>query len=162
MLLAAVHGATRGRGRSGDAVADHGIAHEARHVQRLRDRGLSVVEIAQPGPGRDPAALHRAQAQTLDKNRTNVSQTNSVYQTQIDTLAAAEANIDELDASLAALRQQIAATPKLDDVYEIVDDAAKKADVRVENVTAADPTAWTARTWSRPLPVNEPVPNRSW
>ncbi len=46
-------------------VADHGIAHEARHVQRLRDRGLSVVEIAQPGPGRDPGALHRAQAETV-------------------------------------------------------------------------------------------------
>ncbi len=46
-------------------VADHGIAHESRHVQRLRDRGLSVVEIAQPGSGRDPAALHRAQEQTL-------------------------------------------------------------------------------------------------
>ncbi|SSC25286.1 RecB family nuclease, TM0106, partial [Klenkia terrae] len=46
-------------------VADHGIAHEARHVQRLRDRGLSVVVIAQPGSGRDPAALHRAQAETL-------------------------------------------------------------------------------------------------
>lgn len=87
-----------------------------------------------------------AQAQTLDKNRTNVSQTNSVYQTQIDTLAAAEANIDELDASLAALRQQIAATPKLDDVYEIVDTAAKKADVRVESVTADAESPWVART----------------
>lgn len=87
-----------------------------------------------------------AQAQTLDKNTSTVAQTNAVYQTQIDALSAAEAKSDELDANLAALRQQIAATPKLDDVYEIVDDAAKKADVRVENVTAADPTAWTART----------------
>ncbi|SDP14756.1 uncharacterized protein SAMN05660199_03280 [Klenkia soli] len=46
-------------------VAEHGIAHEARHVQRLRDRGLSVVEIAQPGSGRDAAGLHRAQADTV-------------------------------------------------------------------------------------------------
>ena len=28
-----------------ELVAGHGMAHEARHVQRLRDRGLSVVEI---------------------------------------------------------------------------------------------------------------------
>ncbi|SCX56710.1 uncharacterized protein SAMN03159343_3485 [Klenkia marina] len=46
-------------------LADHGIAHEARHVQRLRDRGLTVFEVAQPGPGRDAAALHRAQAETV-------------------------------------------------------------------------------------------------
>ncbi|MEI4274186.1 TM0106 family RecB-like putative nuclease [Klenkia sp. LSe6-5] len=46
-------------------LAEHGIAHEARHVQRLRDRGLTVVEVAQPGPGRDPADLHRAQADTV-------------------------------------------------------------------------------------------------
>ncbi|ROR65539.1 hypothetical protein [Agrococcus jenensis] len=38
VLLAAVHGATRGRGRSGDAVADHGIAvdkHAVRDLYRL-------------------------------------------------------------------------------------------------------------------------------
>jgi predicted RecB family nuclease len=45
-------------------VAEHGIAHEARHVQRLRDRGLSVVEIAGPA-GKDAAGLLRAQAETL-------------------------------------------------------------------------------------------------
>ncbi|MPQ96631.1 TM0106 family RecB-like putative nuclease [Modestobacter sp. I12A-02628] len=45
-------------------VAEHGIAHEARHVQRLRDAGLSVVEIDAP-TGKDAAALLRAQAETL-------------------------------------------------------------------------------------------------
>jgi uncharacterized protein len=45
-------------------VAQHGIDHEARHVQRLRDRGLSVVEIA-AAPGKDAAGLRRAQAETL-------------------------------------------------------------------------------------------------
>jgi len=50
-------------------VAEHGIAHEARHVQRLRERGLVVVEVEQPGPGRDPAALHRAQEQTVEAMR---------------------------------------------------------------------------------------------
>ena len=45
-------------------VAEHGIAHEARHVQRLRDRGLSVVEIVPP-TGKDAGELYRAQADTL-------------------------------------------------------------------------------------------------
>jgi len=59
-----------GRGRPSavdpmtELVAGHGIAHEARHVQRLRDRGLEVVEIAAP-PGKDAAGLRRAQADTL-------------------------------------------------------------------------------------------------
>ena len=39
-----------------ELVAGHGIAHEARHVQRLRDRGLSVVEITAP-TGKDAAEL---------------------------------------------------------------------------------------------------------
>ena len=47
-----------------ELVAQHGIDHEARHVQRLRDRGLSVVEIAQP-TGKDAGQLYRAQADTL-------------------------------------------------------------------------------------------------
>jgi predicted RecB family nuclease len=47
-----------------DLVARHGIDHEARHVQRLRDRGLSVVAIDAP-TGKDAAALFRAQADTL-------------------------------------------------------------------------------------------------
>ncbi|MGY1843753.1 TM0106 family RecB-like putative nuclease [Modestobacter sp. SYSU DS0875] len=47
-----------------ELVAAHGIEHEARHLQRLRDRGLSVAEIAAP-TGKDPAALRRAQAETL-------------------------------------------------------------------------------------------------
>jgi predicted RecB family nuclease len=45
-------------------VADHGLAHEARHVQRLRDRGLSVVQIA-ASVGKDAVALRQAQADTL-------------------------------------------------------------------------------------------------
>lgn len=86
-----------------------------------------------------------SQAQTLDSNTATVAQTNSVYQAQVDSLTAAEKESDQLDASLADLRLQIAAMPKLDDVYEIVDDAAKKSDVRVENITADEVAAFTAR-----------------
>lgn len=45
-------------------VAQHGMDHESRHVQRLRDRGLSVVAIDSPS-GKDAAGLYRAQAETL-------------------------------------------------------------------------------------------------
>jgi predicted RecB family nuclease len=54
-----------------ELVAAHGIAHEERHVQRLRDRGLSVVEIAAPA-GKDAGELRRAQADTLAAMRAGV------------------------------------------------------------------------------------------
>ncbi|MCZ2820967.1 TM0106 family RecB-like putative nuclease [Modestobacter sp. VKM Ac-2977] len=47
-----------------ELVAAHGMAHEERHVQRLRDRGLSVVEVTGPS-GKDAAGLRRAQDETL-------------------------------------------------------------------------------------------------
>ena len=47
-----------------ELVAAHGMDHEARHLQRLRDRGLTVVEISPPA-GKDDAALRRAQADTV-------------------------------------------------------------------------------------------------
>uniref|UniRef100_UPI00201AB66F TM0106 family RecB-like putative nuclease n=1 Tax=Modestobacter marinus TaxID=477641 RepID=UPI00201AB66F len=47
-----------------ELVAAHGMAHEERHVQRLRDRGLSVVEVTAPS-GKDAAGLHPDQAETL-------------------------------------------------------------------------------------------------
>lgn len=46
-----------------ELVAAHGMAHEERHVQRLRDRGLSVVEVSAPS-GKDAAGLRRAQDET--------------------------------------------------------------------------------------------------
>jgi predicted RecB family nuclease len=51
-----------------ELVAAHGIAHEERHVQRLRDRGLTVVEIVAPA-GKEAAQLQRAQADTLSAMR---------------------------------------------------------------------------------------------
>ncbi|WP_052091325.1 TM0106 family RecB-like putative nuclease [Modestobacter caceresii] len=47
-----------------ELVAAHGMAHEERHVQRLGDRGLSVVEVTGPS-GKDAAGLRRAQDETL-------------------------------------------------------------------------------------------------
>ena len=47
-----------------ELVAQHGMDHEARHVRRLRERGLSVVAIDSRAT-KDDAALRRAQADTL-------------------------------------------------------------------------------------------------
>ncbi|WP_308123496.1 TM0106 family RecB-like putative nuclease [Modestobacter marinus] len=52
-----------------ELVATHGIAHEERHVQRLRDRGLTVVAI-DPPDGKGAVPLRRAQDATLAAMRT--------------------------------------------------------------------------------------------
>lgn len=87
-----------------------------------------------------------SQAQTTDNETATVAQSNSVYQVQIDALSAANERIDDIDANLADLRVQIAATPKLDDVFEIVGAAAQQADVRIESITGGEIVAWVPRT----------------
>ena len=86
-----------------------------------------------------------SQAQATQAQTATVEQTNSVYQAQIDALSADEARSDEIDASLAALRTEIAATPQLDDVFEIVATAAEANQATIESVVAAEPTAFAAR-----------------
>lgn len=86
-----------------------------------------------------------SQAQATDAQTATVEQTNAVYQAQIDALSAAEDRSEEIDASLAGLRTQIAATPKLDDVFEIVAKAAEANQATIESVVAAEPTAFAAR-----------------
>lgn len=87
-----------------------------------------------------------SQAQTVDANATTVAQTNAVYQAQIDGLSAANERIDEIDQALAGLRTEIAASPQLDDVYEIVGAAAQRADVRIESIAAEDSAQFIPRT----------------
>lgn len=87
-----------------------------------------------------------SQAQTVEASARTVAQTNSVFQAQIDVLGAANDRIGEIDQELAGLRGEIAAAPQLDDVYEIVDAAAQRADVRIETITAEDAAPWIPRT----------------
>lgn len=86
-----------------------------------------------------------SQAQAVDASAQTVAQTNSVYQVQIDGLSAANDRIGEIDQELAALRGEIAAAPQLDDVYEIIDGAAQRADVRIESIAAEDAAPWIPR-----------------
>lgn len=87
-----------------------------------------------------------SQAQTTDSETQTVTQGNAIYQAQIDGLSAANARIDEIDLNVADLRVEIAAAPKLDDVFEIVATAAQQADVRIESVVAGDVEQWIPRT----------------
>ena len=87
-----------------------------------------------------------SQARTIDSNTRTVAQTNAVYEQQISQLTAVEADSAALDAELEVLREQIAASPQLDDVHKLVADAAKTLDIRVVSVSVADPVPWAART----------------
>ena len=106
---------------------------------------LSVMVIAVLGVVLIAMPLY-TQAQATDANATRIDQTNAVYQAQIDGLTVAEARLDEIDADLAELRAEIAATPSLDDVYEIITAAAQQSDVRIESITADSVQPWIART----------------
>jgi len=86
-----------------------------------------------------------AQAQTINANADSVDQTNATYQVQIDALSAANDRIDEIDRDLEELRGEIAAAPQLDDVHEIVDAAAKAADIRIESIVADTVEQWASR-----------------
>lgn len=85
-------------------------------------------------------------ARTTETSARDVAQTNDVYQLQVDRLAEAEARIDEIAADVAALRLGIPASSRLDDVMQIVVEAADATGASIEGFAAADPEAWTPRT----------------
>ncbi len=86
-----------------------------------------------------------SQAQTTDASTRNVAQTNAMYQAQIDQLSAAEARIDEIDAHIAGMRTEITAFSKLDDVFDIVVEAAEKHELVLDKVTASDSEPFASR-----------------
>lgn len=87
-----------------------------------------------------------SQAQTIDGQTRTVAQTNAIYETQVAQLSAANDRIDEIDANLAELRDEIAAAPQLDDVFELINAAAERTEVTIETVAVADPEDFIART----------------
>lgn len=97
---------------------------------------IGVVVVAMPMVG---------QAQDTDSRTRTVAQSNAVYDIQVAQLTAADARIAEIDASLAELRTAIAATPQLDDVFEIVTAAAAATTATIKSIRVADPSAWSPR-----------------
>lgn len=85
-------------------------------------------------------------ARTIETSAREVAQTNDVYQLQVDRLAEARARIDEIAADVGALRLGIPASARLDDVMQIVVEAAEATGASIEGFQASDPEAWTPRT----------------
>lgn len=85
------------------------------------------------------------ESQTIDSSTRSIEQTNSVYEAQITQLSAAEARIDEIDADLAALRAEIPAATRLDDVFEIIAAAADRVDAVVNTIKVGDAEQWVPR-----------------
>lgn len=85
------------------------------------------------------------QARQIDGEAVLVDTSNATYQAQIDGLRLQEARFDEIEAELAILRTEIPARNSLDDVFEIVADAAEDAGVTVTTIAAADAEEYAAR-----------------
>lgn len=85
------------------------------------------------------------QAQTTDAQTRNVAQTNSIYEQQIARLSSAQSQIDDIDESLASMRKEIAAIPRLDDVHALIAAGAEDIDMRVESVSIDAAAPWIPR-----------------
>lgn len=93
--------------------------------------------------------------------RQQVASTNAAYETQIDALTDQLQRLDEVEDSVALLRTGIPQTALLNEVFERISLSEAAAGVRVESVTTADPTPYTARTGTREDPASaaaQPAP----
>lgn len=85
-------------------------------------------------------------ARTTETGARDVAQTNDTYQLSIDRLAEAAERIDEISADVAELRRGIPASSRLDDVMQIVVEAAAATGAEIEGFAATEPETWTPRT----------------
>lgn len=86
-----------------------------------------------------------SESRAVDDQTRSVASNNGIYEQQIAILAEAGARVDEIDGAVAELRDQIAASPQLDDVHALVAAAAEDLDVRVVSVVADDIEPWLPR-----------------
>ncbi|SFS02657.1 hypothetical protein SAMN04487846_1595 [Microbacterium sp. cf046] len=105
---------------------------------------------------------------SVDAQTASVAATNAVYQSQVDVLTEEAARQDEIDASVAQLQAQIPSTGQLDDVFEVVGNAAASSGVRIVSVTAGQSSPFVARTGvtddadvapTEPTPAPTPEPS---
>ena len=82
----------------------------------------------------------------VDAQTATVAQTNAMYQVQVDTLEAEQERQDEIDASVAGLREEIPVTGQLDDVFEVIGRAADDSGVTLTSATAGETAAFVERT----------------
>ncbi|NLP85915.1 hypothetical protein HF576_18955 [Microbacterium sp. CFH 90308] len=86
------------------------------------------------------------QSLTTAGESVQVERTNDLYQAQVDTLDAESERMDEIAASVDALRAEIPAANRLDDVFELVAASAARSDVSVQTITAGEDAGFTVRT----------------
>ena len=101
------------------------------------------------------------QAVAVDGQTATVASTNALYQTQVDVLTAQQENLDQINADVADLRAQIPAAGQLDDVFEVVGQAAEVTGVQIVSVTAGEQVAYATRasaTAGDPGAVTVPSP----
>ena len=86
------------------------------------------------------------QSLAVDAQTDSVAQTNATYQAQVAMLESEQERQDEIDASVAALRDEIPAAAQLDDVFEVIGRAADDSGVTLTSATAGETAAFTLRT----------------
>ncbi|GAA4480331.1 GspMb/PilO family protein [Microbacterium panaciterrae] len=86
------------------------------------------------------------QAFAAQESTTLATTTNHTYENQIAELQKQKARKSEIDASVAALRGQIPADPRLDEVFDIIGRSAQSAGVTITSAVRGDLTAFVART----------------
>lgn len=84
-------------------------------------------------------------AQKTQASAASVAQTNAIYDAQLQALRVASERTDEIDASLQELGAEISAIPQMDDVFEIVAEAASSTGVVIVSIKAGDLEAWVPR-----------------
>jgi hypothetical protein len=92
----------------------------------------------------------------VDSQTASVAASNDVYQAQVDGLEEQEARQEEIDASVAVLRSQIPITAQLDDVFEVVANAAGASGVTITSVTAGESAAFLVRSGATD-PADDPT-----
>lgn len=84
-----------------------------------------------------------SQTRATEQQADEISDTNDIYDIQVETLRGQQSELGALERELADLRAQIPATPLNDQVFELIGEAVDSTGVAVESVAATDPEAWT-------------------
>ncbi|GAA3775554.1 hypothetical protein GCM10022240_28980 [Microbacterium kribbense] len=122
---------------------------------------LAIVAIG----GVAVAAPLYMQAMSTDTDTAGVAQTNSMYEIQVQGLQAAKKNLPQTQSAVAALHRQMPVAADLDDVFEIVNRAAKTTTASVATVSAGEVVPFAARTTVAadgtvaPAPAPTPAPS---
>jgi len=86
-----------------------------------------------------------SQSLEVDKQTRSTSQNNMLLEQQIAVLAGAAAREAEIDRGLDDLRREIAASPQLNDLHQLIAAAARDVDVHITSVEIQEPEDWTPR-----------------